>query len=78
MSRAFPWVIAATLVLGATACTEKPQTAQASPKKTDGKPWQGAKDDYVAKGWTPGDQTSWESQIRTRMQSQNEYTRTSP
>ena len=56
-------------------CGEKDQSIVASGHKTDGKPWQGAQDPYVAGGWTPGDKARWETQLRTRAQSQNEYNR---
>lgn len=57
------------------ACSERDQSLTGSSVKSDGKPWQGAKNDFVAPGWTPGDKTSWEKQIRTRGQNQNEYIR---
>jgi len=46
--------------------------------KTDTKPWEnepGAAP-YTTSKWTGGDQTSWETALRTRNQSQNEYSRT--
>lgn len=58
------------------ACGERDQSLTGSPAKSDGKPWQGAQNDFVARGWTPGDKESWEKQIRTRGQNQNEYMRT--
>lgn len=61
--------------LSLIACTERDQSITGSTVKSDGKPWQGAKDNFVAGGWTPGDRTSWEKQIRTRTQNQNEYVR---
>jgi hypothetical protein len=61
----------AALVLAA--CGEKPQTA--NPSKHDEKAWTGASDPYVVRGWTAGDQASWDQQIRNRAQSQNEYVR---
>ena len=63
--------LAATL--GLAACAEKPQTATA--KTPDSPPWQGAQDGYVASGWKPGDKASWEEQMKTRSQGQNEYSR---
>jgi hypothetical protein len=61
--------------LALMACSERDQSLTGSPVKSDGKSWQGAKNDFVAHGWTPGDKTSWEKQIRTRGQNQNEYIR---
>ena len=55
------------------ACGERDQSLGASGKKTDGKPWQGAQNGFVASGWVPGDKASWEQKIRTRGQNQNDY-----
>lgn len=64
------WV---SLALGATACTEKPQIAGS---KVVGTPaFQGAADPYVVPGWKVGDATSWDKQLATRAQNQNEYER---
>ena len=70
------------LVLGAAvalaACGEKPQAAghASGLTKHDAKASQGAQNGFVASGWTPGDDTSWQTQLRTRaQQGQNEYTR---
>ncbi len=68
-------VLSATALLLA-ACGDKPQTA--GTKKADAAPWEGATAAYTDKGWKAGDQASWESQIRNRAQSQNEYARTAP
>jgi hypothetical protein len=64
-------VLALAFVLGA--CAEKPQTA--SPSKADTPAWQAAENGYVAPGWKAGDRTSLEQQLRSRAQTQNEYTR---
>ena len=55
------------------ACSEKPQTV--SKRKVDGKPWQGAQNGFVAPGWKPGDEASWDEQMRNRAQGQSEYSR---
>lgn len=58
-------------------CSEKVQTKAAGTANRDDAPaWQGAKNAYVAKGWTPGNQSGWEAQLRTRGQNQNEYVKT--
>jgi hypothetical protein len=46
--------------------------------KTDSNPWDSAPGAsvYTTSKWTGGDKTSWETAIRTRSQSQNEYSRT--
>ncbi len=45
--------------------------------KPDSKPWESAPGDslYTSSKWTKGDKSSWESAIRSRNQSQNEYVR---
>lgn len=67
-------VFVAALAASLAACGEKPQTA--ATKKSDGKPWEGAQNGFVAQGWKAGDQGSWDAQMRTRAQGQNEYSRT--
>ena len=67
----FAAALAALLLLGA--CAEKSQVA--ATKKSDGKPWEGAQNSFVAQGWKPGDQASWEQQLKARSQNQNEYSR---
>ncbi|MCU6432904.1 hypothetical protein LPB67_03815 [Undibacterium sp. Jales W-56] len=68
-------VVATALAVGLSACGERNQSL-ANNKKDAEKPWHGAKNEFVAKGWTPGDQTSWNAQIRARGQNQNEYAKT--
>ncbi|CAG9167229.1 hypothetical protein [Cupriavidus pampae] len=70
--------VATLVVAGAllVACGEKPQTIGGSHAKADTPAYEGAPGDpFVAKGWTPGDKTSWQNQIRERNQYQNEYVR---
>ncbi len=45
--------------------------------KPDSKPWESAPGDslYTSSKWNKGDKSSWESPIRSRNQSQNEYVR---
>ena len=42
-------------------------------KKVDGKPWQIRDNGFVAPGWTPGDEASWNAQLTRRTQGQNDY-----
>jgi hypothetical protein len=75
-------LLAVALAFGATACMEVEQvsTGQKQGKyagKPDGKPWENdplAIGAYNAK-WTKGDKVSWETQIKTRNNGQNEYKR---
>ncbi|MEO8599699.1 MAG: hypothetical protein ABI656_07705 [bacterium] len=75
MIRLFLVSLSTLAALSLVACGERDQLINGSTVKSDGKPWQGAKNDFVVRGWTPGDKESWEKQIRTRTQNQNEYVR---
>ena len=71
----FRWMtlgaLASALLL--SACAEKPQTA--ATKKLDTLPWDGSQTAFAAPGWKAGDRASWEEQLKTRSQGQNEYSR---
>lgn len=77
MSRRFlaSALIAALAAGSLAACSERPQSAQAAYKKSEDAPWKGPATAYSTPGWQAGDQTSWQSQIRTRNQGQNDYAR---
>jgi major membrane immunogen (membrane-anchored lipoprotein) len=72
MTRSTLWTTLAMAVL-LTACGEKAQTA--ATHKADGKPWEGAQSAFTAPGWQAGDRASWEAQMKSRSQGQNEYSR---
>lgn len=58
------------------ACGEKPQTADASARKSDQKAWHQPTDkSQVVPGLKSDDQAAWEAQMRQRAQGQNEYSR---
>ncbi|WP_175625780.1 MULTISPECIES: hypothetical protein [Oxalobacteraceae] len=62
------------MALALFGCGEKVQSQANARDAGDAAPWTGAKNDpYVIKGWTAGNKTEWETQIRTRAQTQNEY-----
>jgi hypothetical protein len=75
-------VLAVALAFGVTACMEVEQVSTGQKQgryagKPDGKPWENdplAIGAYNAK-WTKGDKVSWETQIKTRNNGQNEYKR---
>jgi hypothetical protein len=73
------FVLAASLL---SACGERSQVvAYKSGKyqgKPDTKPWENSPGAalYTTSKWTSGDMASWETALRTRNQSQNEYSRT--
>ena len=73
MKRLITTTAALTTALLLGACGEKPQTA--ATKKHDGHPWDASATGHVLPGWTGGDKTSWEQQLRHRADNQNEYTR---
>ena len=62
-------VTASTLAL--VACAEKPK--EAATRKSDTQAWQASGSAYRAPGWKEGDRGSWEEQLRTRAQGQNDY-----
>ena len=67
------WIVAAAAVL--SACGEKPQTLGTA--RGDAPAYSGTGKPFAVQGWTQGDKTSWESQLKARGQnSQNEYTKT--
>lgn len=68
------WVAAAAAAFALAACGEKPQEISASAaKKADGQAWQINDNGYITPGWTPGDQASWEAQLKKRAQGQNDF-----
>ena len=74
MIRAAAALCGLIVVLGTVACGERAQTtASGSEKKADVPGWQTSNSVYLAPGWTPGDRTSWEAQLRNRAQAQNDY-----
>jgi hypothetical protein len=68
-------MLALSAVLTLSACGEIDQSHATSSSKGDAHAYQGARNPYLVKGWTPGNKTSWESQMRTRSLTQNEYNR---
>jgi hypothetical protein len=66
---------AMVVTLGLNACGEK-QQASVMTKKSDGKAWDASDNAYVASGWKGGDRASWEEQMRSRAQAQNDYAKT--
>jgi len=63
--------VVATLLVG---CGEKVQTIPVGgERKSDTPAWQTKDTRYLAPGWTPGDQNSWNEQLANRAQGQNDY-----
>jgi len=67
-------IVAAAAVLALAACGERVQTMPVGgAKNADSPPWQITDNGYVAPGWTPGNESSWDAQIKKRAQAQNDY-----
>jgi hypothetical protein len=63
------------VLLGLGACTEKPQEMHSNPNYAP--EFKGTGSAFVVPGWTPGDKTSWEQELKARAQrGQNEYNKT--
>ncbi len=70
-------IAAAALTLGLAACGDQPQDMNGAGVKQDSTPYSGVgKSQYAQGGWSVGDKTSWEQQLKSRTQyGQNDYTR---
>ena len=70
--RAVPVSIALAIVLAG--CGERVQTIPVgAAKKADGASWQITDNGFVAPGWTPGNEASWDAQLKKRAQAQNDF-----
>lgn len=77
MQRLTLTTFAIAAVLGLAACGDQPQELNANGVKQDNAPYSGVgKSQYAQTGWTAGDKTSWEQQLKARTQyGQNDYQR---
>jgi hypothetical protein len=76
-SRAGKLLFVASVLLLIGACGERAQTITPSVKKLDAAPYSGPTTGaYADKGWKAGDKVSWETHMRARTQSQNDYAKT--
>jgi hypothetical protein len=67
-------VVSLSFVIGLAGCGEKTQGLGGI--KSDAAPSTGVgASQYAAPGWKAGDKASWEQQLRTRAQGQNDYSR---
>ena len=64
------------ILVSITGCGERDQSLSNTASKSDGQGWQGAQNNFVAPGYQPGDKTRWQTQLRQRAQTQNEYVKT--
>jgi hypothetical protein len=75
MNRAF-WVLTlSALALGLGACAERPQELAGHKIRGSSPSWQGPTTAFTASGWKVGDERSWNTQMQTRAQAQNELVR---
>ena len=64
----------AIVLVALVACGERVQTIPVgTAKKVDAQVWQTKDARYLAPGWTPGDEASWNAQMANRAQGQNDY-----
>jgi hypothetical protein len=66
-------IAALVAVLGLAACGERDQTLAADRHHSPDQPWKGTSNGFMVKTWTPSDKAGWETQLRHRAQTQNEY-----
>ena len=67
-------ICAAAILLLASACSDKPQSAGGV--KGDTAPYAGTGKGYAEGTWKQGDKASWESALKVRTQNgQNDYTK---
>ncbi len=67
-------VLVAAAAVAVAACGEKVQTIPVgTAKKLDAQVWQTKETRFLAPGWTPGDQRSWDAQMANRAQGQNDF-----
>ena len=72
MSRWSLWAVAAVVFVAG--CGEKVQTIPTSGQRRSDTPvWQTKDQRFLAPGWTPGNESSWNAQITQRAQGQNDY-----
>ena len=67
-------LLTAACLLSLAACTEKPQD-MGSAGKDHTPAYRGTDTAYQAPGWKPGDEKSWDAQIKERAKGQDEYKR---
>ena len=66
--------LSVSLAIALAGCGERVQTIPVgSAKKADGAAWQITDNGFIAPGWTPGNEASWDAQLKKRAQSQNDF-----
>jgi hypothetical protein len=65
--------VSVAALLALSACGERDQAMVEGRHKSADEPWRGAQNGFVANAWAPSDKAGWETQLRQRAQTQNEY-----
>ncbi|HEX2539864.1 MAG TPA: hypothetical protein VHM00_02155 [Caldimonas sp.] len=69
--RGLSFLAVAVLVAG---CGERVQTMPVgAEKKADARSYEITDNGYIAPGWTPGNEGSWDAQLKKRAQAQNDF-----
>lgn len=70
-------VFAILIGTAVSGCGENVQTAPVgAARKADSQSWQIKDNGFVAPGWTPGNEASWDAQLKKRAQAQNDFATT--
>ena len=67
--------VACAVLLVLAGCSKSPGSDQAVSRKSVQPNWDAAANPFVVAGWKSGDRASWEGQLTSRAQNQNEYLR---
>jgi hypothetical protein len=74
MRAAFAGLSLLALAVLVAGCGERVQTIPVGgEKKVDSRSFELADNGYVAPGWTPGNEASWDAHLRKRAQAQNDH-----
>ena len=66
-------LLAVAAVVAVAGCGEKVQTIESGKRRSDTPAWQTKDQRFLAPGWSPGDENSWNAQMTQRAQGQNDY-----
>jgi len=66
-------LLTAAAVVLVAGCGEKVQTIESGKRKSDTPVWQTKDQRFLAPGWSPGNESSWNAQLTTRTQGQNDF-----
>jgi len=68
------WALLGMIAVVLVGCGERVQTIPpGGERKSDTPVWENKDKRFLAPGWTPGDEKSWNAQLVDRAQGQNDY-----